>query len=89
MSASPTIGLLLHLSPEEEAAYLALDEPCTARPLERFAALLQRREREMRALQAAFVERAAVHELLTAHGVPPGELRERVRWVLELLGETR
>lgn len=38
--------------------------------------------KEVAELQAAFDERAAVHALLTDEGVPPGELRWRIAYVL-------
>lgn len=53
------------------------------------AALLESREREVRALQAAWLERAAAHELLTSAGVGAGSLLERLAEVLGELHEAR
>lgn len=48
-----------------------------------------RRERECRALQAAWAERAACHERLTRAGAPPGPLLERLEWVIAQWQMTR
>ena len=53
------------------------------------AALLESREREVRALQAAWLERAAAHELLTSAGVGAGSLPERIADLIGQLHEAR
>jgi hypothetical protein len=67
------------LSPEEVQAFLEVLPPTGEQVAE---AQLERREREVRALQAAWVERAAIHEELTRAGVPAGDALTRVRWLI-------
>lgn len=86
LSAEEARGIIpAALSPEEARA---AEGPETHAPdvlpvsLALMAAVLERREREVRALQAAWEERAAVHEALTRAGVPAGDLAQRVAWLI-------
>ena len=67
------------LSPDEARALVELLPPSAE---EVAGAQLERREREVRALQAAWTERAAIHEELTRAGVPAGDALDRVRWLI-------
>lgn len=44
--------------------------------------LMERRRREVEALQSSFSEKAACHRQLNAAGVPPGELAWRIAWLV-------
>lgn len=60
-----------------------------ARLVPSLCVLEERREREARALQAAWVERARCHELLTALRVEPRSLPERLADLAGQLQEAR
>lgn len=87
MSPSPLrlIPADLGFSPDEEAA-LALVEAGLGEDSENsITAQDKRRAKECAALQAAWARQARCMELLTAAGVPPGDLVDRLHAVLKRL----